>query len=85
VSLALSDSPTIVVCPLLLDPALGQVNTHVLYVLQHGLIAGGLADGSIALWDAQQILRGRPESAQLSKETKHHGAVSPQSHTPSIC
>ncbi|KAL0027638.1 hypothetical protein WJX79_004520 [Trebouxia sp. C0005] len=41
----------------------------------HGLIAGGLADGSIALWDAQQILRGRPESAQLAKETKHHGAV----------
>lgn len=44
--------------------------------LQHGVIAGGLADGSIALWDAQQILRGRSETAQLAKETKHHGAVS---------
>lgn len=44
--------------------------------LQHGVIAGGLADGSIALWDAQQVLRGRSESAQLAKETKHHGAVS---------
>ena len=44
--------------------------------LQHGVIAGGLADGSIALWDAQQILRGRSDSSQLAKETKHHGAVS---------
>lgn len=40
------------------------------------MIAGGLADGSIALWDAQQVLRGRSESAQLAKETEHHGAVS---------
>ncbi len=59
--------------------------SHVLCVLQHGLIAGGLADGSIALWDAQQILRGRPESAQLAKETKHHGAVSSQLCTYSTC
>ena len=46
-------------------------------VLQHGIIAGGLADGSIALWDAHQLLRGRSETAQLALETKHHGAVSP--------
>lgn len=45
-------------------------------LLQHGLIAGGLADGSIAIWDAQQILKGRPESALLAKEPKHRGAVS---------
>ena len=45
-------------------------------LLQHGLIAGGLADGSVAIWDAHQILKGRPESALLAKEAKHHGAVS---------
>ena len=53
-----------------------QHSSDVQYMLQHGLIAGGLADGSIALWDAHQIIRGRSEGAQLAKETKHHGAVS---------
>ena len=65
--------------------ALGQVTAYILYALQHGLIAGGLADGSIALWDAQQILRGKPESAQLAKESKHHGAVSLYLYISRIC
>ena len=54
-------------------------------LLQHGLIAGGLADGSIAIWDAQQILKGRAESALLAKEAKHHGAVSTPALQSGMC
>lgn len=46
-------------------------------LLQHGLLAGGLADGSVVLWDPASILtpqQGR--SPSLAKMQKHTGAVS---------
>lgn len=46
---------------------------------QMGLIAGGLADGGVLLWDADRLTRGgsKSDAAQLSRLSKHTGAVRP--------
>ncbi|KAF8071322.1 SEC31B [Scenedesmus sp. PABB004] len=40
-----------------------------------GILAGGLADGSICLWNPAAIIEGQGGSALLSKMQKHTGAV----------
>jgi hypothetical protein len=47
-------------------------------LLQYGVIAGGLADGSICLWDPAAILEGNTKAAMLAKMQKHTGVVSRQ-------
>jgi hypothetical protein len=46
-------------------------------LLQYGIIAGGLADGSICLWNPAAIVDGSGQNPLLSKMQKHAGAVSP--------
>eukprot|EP00879_Flechtneria_rotunda_P020871 GHRR01021974.1.p1 GENE.GHRR01021974.1~~GHRR01021974.1.p1 ORF type:complete len:217 (+),score=50.51 GHRR01021974.1:164-814(+) len=43
--------------------------------LPHGIVAGGLADGSICLWNPAAILSGRGQNPLLSKLQKHTGPV----------
>lgn len=45
--------------------------------LQMGLLAGGLADGSVCVWDPAAMLAGKGEGRQpfLAKMQKHTGAV----------
>jgi hypothetical protein len=45
-------------------------------MLQYGLLAGGLADGSICLWNPAAIVDGSGQSSLLTKMQKHTGAVS---------
>lgn len=49
-------------------------------VLQYGLLAGGLADGSICLWNPAAIIDGSGQSSLLTKMQKHTGAVSILAH-----
>lgn len=48
--------------------------------IQTGIIAGGLADGSVCLWDPDIIMdktaKAESRSALLAKLQKHTGAVS---------
>ena len=51
--------------------------TYRLTFLQLGLLAGGLADGSVVLWDPASILDAKAgKTALLAKMQKHTGAVS---------
>jgi protein transport protein SEC31 len=43
--------------------------------LQYGLLAGGLADGSVCLWDPAAILDKSKGNPILAKMQKHTGAV----------
>eukprot|EP00775_Hariotina_reticulata_P008692 gene8692-8873_t len=43
--------------------------------LPYGLLAGGLADGSICLWNPAAIIDGSGQSSLLTKMQKHTGAV----------
>ena len=43
--------------------------------LQYGIIGGGLADGSICLWDPAPLVEGSGANPLLSKMQKHAGAV----------
>jgi hypothetical protein len=45
-------------------------------LLQYGILAGGLADGSICLWNPAAIVDGSGQNPLLSKMQKHAGAVS---------
>lgn len=47
-----------------------------LLCLQYGILAGGLADGSICLWNPAAIVDGSGHNPLLSKMQKHSGAVS---------
>jgi hypothetical protein len=44
-------------------------------LLQYGILAGGLADGSICLWNPAAIVDGSGQNPLLSKMQKHAGAV----------
>ena len=55
-------------------------------MVQYGLIGGGLADGSICIWNPAKIVGPRregedPKSALLCRLQKHSGAVRPPEHT----
>lgn len=45
-------------------------------VLQYGIIAGGLSDGTICLWNPAPLIEGSGHNPLLSKLQKHQGAVS---------
>jgi hypothetical protein len=43
--------------------------------LSHGVIAGGMSDGSLNLWSARAILDGQQQQAQLARTEVHRGQV----------
>jgi protein transport protein SEC31 len=42
---------------------------------QHGLLAGGLVDGTVNLWNPAAIIRGQGEDPLVTQLQKHSGAV----------
>lgn len=47
-----------------------------LVFVQYGIIAGGLSDGTICLWNPAPLVAGTQDNPLLSKLQKHSGAVS---------
>ena len=45
------------------------------YLSQHGLLAGGLVDGTVNLWNPHAIVSGGGEDPLVTKLEKHTGAV----------
>ena len=45
-------------------------------VLQNGIIAAGLASGTIEIWDPAKLAAGKGEAAKISQLDKHKGPVS---------
>lgn len=45
--------------------------------MQHGLLAGGLADGSVCLWDPEMLIDGsaKTKNPLLARLQKHTAAV----------
>jgi len=53
-----------------------STTADILFVfVQYGIIAGGLADGSICLWNPAPLIEGSGQNPQLTKMQKHTGAV----------
>ena len=50
--------------------------TSTVLVVQYGIIAGGLSDGTICLWNPAPLVEGSGANPLLSKLQKHTGAVS---------
>lgn len=43
--------------------------------MQEGIIAAGLANGSIEFWDPAKLAAGKGEAARITKMDKHKGPV----------
>lgn len=43
--------------------------------MQDGIIAAGLASGTIEIWDAAKLAAGKGEAARITKLDKHKGPV----------
>ena len=44
--------------------------------MQDGIIAAGLASGTIEIWDPAKLAAGKGEAARITKLDKHKGPVS---------
>ena len=50
--------------------------------MQHGILAGGLADGTVCVWDPAILMKKAEGQAQLAKLQKHTGTVSSSGPAP---
>ena len=58
---------------------------HEVLSMQDGVIAAGLANGTIEIWDAAKLAAGKGEAARISKLDKHKGPVGPTMFLPLYC
>ena len=61
-----------------------HVVSQQMHPMQDGIIAAGLANGVIEIWDPAKLAAGKGEAARITKLDKHKGPVRSYCHLPAL-